>query len=107
MKLNLVAALLAGLATQTAEGDTSVAEFQNIDLQAATAELTAYHAQLPPETLPPALKVWTVVQVNADVQAVGGKVGVVCGGNGDELNIDFQDGQTFATLDKSKVKKLT
>lgn len=103
MKLILVAALLADIAAQE-EQIGAMVEVDRAEIDAARAELDAYHASLPADTLPPALKVWTVVQVNADVPDFAGRVGVVQGGNGDALDLDL-DGDKV-TLQAAQVTKL-
>ncbi|WP_151446746.1 hypothetical protein [Lacisediminimonas profundi] len=105
MKLAIVAALFAGLQQQQpdAAGNLSV----NInDAINASNEFNAWQAAQPKTVDAPALQIWTLVQVIENAGEHSGVVGIVCGGAGDELQVNPGDGKPIISIDKQYVRQL-
>jgi hypothetical protein len=95
-QLAKVAALIALLKGQqpNAAGKLEVPPLPAIE---ASMELDAFIAAQPVVKSPPKISVWTVVKITAAGEHEN-KVGTVCGGDGDSIDVDFGDSAPVATV---------
>lgn len=99
-----VAALIALLKGQqpNAAGNLEVSPPAAIE---ASMELDAFLAAQPVVKVPPKIAVWTVVKITAPGDHEN-KVGTVCGGNGDLIDVDFGDGAPVETVSAAELQLL-
>lgn len=99
-----VAALIALLKGQqpNAAGNLEVSPTAAVE---ASMELDAFIAAQPVVKTPPKIAVWTVVKITAPGDHEN-KVGTVCGGNGDSIDVDFGDGAAVVTVGFADLQNL-
>jgi hypothetical protein len=99
-----VAALIALLKGQqpNAAGNLEVSAPAAVE---ASMELDAFLAAQPVVKAPPQIAVWTVVKITEPGDHEN-KVGTVCGGNGESIDVDFGDGSPVATVNAAALQLL-